>query len=144
MVRSFLRSFHFVFVYKLVPSLLHSFVRSPIVSFVFRSLLWSFVGSLVCFPDFFIRSFISFVLSFGPSVVRWFGRSLVCSIVRLFFRSLASPLVCSLSVRTFNNKLSFADPYERVNVKQSKSHSVTQRFQLYKQNLWQIRKPRVF
>ena len=98
MVRSFLRSFHFVFVYKLVPSLLHSFVRSPIVSFVFRSLLWSFVGSLVCFPDFFIRSFISFVLSFGPSVVRWFGRSLVCSIVRLFFRSLARSFLYSVAL----------------------------------------------
>ena len=73
-----------------------SFVPLSFRSF-FRSLLWSFVGSFVCSPDFFTRSFVSFVLSFAPSVVRWFVRSLVCSIVRLFLRSLVPLLSLALS-----------------------------------------------
>ena len=129
------------FVRFIACSFIHRFHRS--FTLVRGSFVLSFAPSVVrwfvCFPDFFTRSFVSLALSFGaPSVVRWFVRSLVCSIVRLFFRSLfrsftyslsrfftrsfvpslACPLVCSLSVRAFNDKLPFTDPYERVNVKQ--------------------------
>ena len=130
------------FVRSIACSFIHWFPRFFTLSFGPRSFFRSVVRWFVCFPDFFTRWFVFFVLSFAPLVIR----SLVCSLFRLFFRllarsffrslvrsnsrslcrlftrsfvpSLACPLVCSLSVRTFNDKLPFTDPYERVNVKQ--------------------------
>ena len=73
----------------------------------------------ICRYNYIDSTFSSVILR--PSFALSFVHSFVCSFARSFVPSLACPaLVCSLSVRPFNNKLSFTDSYERVNIKQSK------------------------
>lgn len=101
----------------MIPLFVYSFFLSFSPS-VFRSF-----GPLVCslVHSFLVRSFVCCVCSF----VRCFRHSLVRSPLSLstrsFVPSLARPLLCSPVLPfNYNNKLSFTDPYEKINVRQSK------------------------